>query len=56
MLLGTAPAGVFLAIVRTSLNAWNGQIIGQIGMLVAVILVIRVLPEGITGWVARHTR
>ena len=56
VLLGTAPAGVFLAIVRTSLNAWNGQIIGQIGMLVAVILVIRVLPEGITGWVARHSR
>ena len=56
VLLGTAPAGVFLAIVRTGLNAWNGQIVGQIGMLVAVILVIRVLPEGITGWVARHTR
>ena len=41
VLLGTAPAGVLLAIIRTSLNAWHGQIVGQIGLLIAVILVIR---------------
>ena len=56
LLLGTAPAGIFLSIIRTGLNAWHGQIIGQIGMLVAVILVIRVLPDGITGWVDRRLR
>jgi branched-chain amino acid transport system permease protein len=56
VLLGTAPAGVILAIVRTGLNAWHGQIVGQIGMLVAVILVIRVLPDGITGWIAARSR
>ncbi len=56
LLLGTAPAGVFLSIIRTGLNAWHGQIVGQIGMLVAVILVIRVLPDGITGWVDRRLR
>jgi branched-chain amino acid transport system permease protein len=54
VLLGTAPAGVFLAVVRTGLNAWHGQIIGQIGMLFAVILIIRVLPEGISGWLSRR--
>ena len=56
LLLGTAPAGVLLAIIRTGLNAWRGQIVGQIGMLLAVILVIRVLPDGITGWVNRRLR
>jgi urea ABC transporter permease protein UrtB len=56
VLLGTAPAGVLLAIIRTGLNAWRGQVIGQIGMLVAVILVIRVLPDGITGWVNKRLR
>ncbi len=56
LLLGTAPAGVLLAVIRTGLNAWHGQIVGQIGMLIAVILVIRVLPDGITGWVERRLR
>ncbi|HSU21845.1 branched-chain amino acid ABC transporter permease [Comamonadaceae bacterium OTU4NAUVB1] len=56
VLLGTAPAGVVLAVVRTALNGWGGQIIGQIGMLLAVIVVIRLLPEGLSGWLARRTR
>ncbi|WP_428492486.1 ABC transporter permease subunit [Rhodopila sp.] len=55
VLLGTAPAAVALAIIRTGLNAWYGQIIGQIGLLVAVILIIRVLPNGFTGWLARRS-
>ena len=56
VLLGTVPAAVVLSVIRSSLNAWQGQIVGQIGMLIAVILVIRVLPEGVSGWVARRTR
>lgn len=56
VLLGTAPAGVFLALIRTALNASWGQVIGQIGMLVAVILIIRILPQGITGWIERRSR
>ncbi|NDG39686.1 MAG: branched-chain amino acid ABC transporter permease [Betaproteobacteria bacterium] len=56
VLLGTAPAGLFLAAVRTLLNASAGQIVGQIGMLIAVILIIRILPEGISGLIARRTR
>jgi urea transport system permease protein len=54
VLLGTAPAGLLLAAVRSTLNASYGQIVGQIGMLLAVILIIRVLPEGISGWLARR--
>jgi urea ABC transporter permease protein UrtB len=54
VLLGTAPAAVALGIVRTGLNAWYGQIIGQIGLLAAVILIIRVLPDGFSGWLAKR--
>ena len=56
VLLGTTPAGILLAAIRSALNAWGGQIIGQIGMLIAVILIIRVLPEGISSYVMRWRR
>lgn len=56
VLLGTVPAAAALSVIRSALNAWQGQIVGQIGMLIAVILVIRVLPEGVSGWMARRTR
>jgi branched-chain amino acid transport system permease protein len=56
VLLGTAPAGLLLAAVRTGLNAWAGQIVGQIGMLIAVMLIIRVLPEGVSGLLTRRQR
>jgi urea ABC transporter permease protein UrtB len=54
ILLGTAPAAVALAVIRAGLNAWYGQVIGQIGLLVAVILIIRVLPDGFSGWLAKR--
>jgi branched-chain amino acid transport system permease protein len=56
VLLGTAPAAVFLAMIRMALNASYGQIIGQIGMLFAVILIIRVLPEGLSSVLVRRER
>lgn len=56
VLIGTVPAALVLGAIRTSLNAWHGQIIGQIGMLIAVILVIRVMPEGVSGWLLRRNR
>jgi urea ABC transporter permease protein UrtB len=56
VLLGTVPAAAALSVIRSALNAWQGQIVGQIGMLIAVILVIRVLPEGVSGWMARRAR
>lgn len=54
VLIGTVPAAMVLGFIRTSLNAWQGQVIGQIGMLIAVILVIRILPEGMSGWLLRR--
>lgn len=56
VLVGTVPAAAVLGAIRTVLNAWQGQIIGQIGMLIAVILVIRILPEGVSGWMLRRGR
>lgn len=56
VLLGTVPAAAALSVIRSALNAWQGQIVGQIGMLIAVILVIRVLPEGVSGWMKRRSR
>ena len=51
---GTAAAAVALSLVRTTLNGWYGQVIGQIGLLVAVIVIVRVLPLGITGWMKQR--
>ena len=52
--LGTAPAAAILAIVKASLTSWQGQLFGQIGLLVAVVIVIRVLPKGIAGFLLRE--
>jgi len=52
--LGTAPAGVLLGFVKASMTTWEGQLAGQIGLLVAVIVVIRVLPRGISGLLLRE--
>jgi len=54
VLLGTAPAALVLAIVKATLTSWYGQLFGQIGLLVAVILVIRVLPRGLSGFILRE--
>jgi branched-chain amino acid transport system permease protein len=54
VLLGTMPAAVALAVTRTTLNGFYGQVFGQIGLLLAVVLIIRVLPEGFSGWLARR--
>ena len=51
--LGTAPAAALLGLVKSGLTSWHGQLFGQIGLLVAVILVIRVLPNGISGSLVR---
>ena len=54
VLLGTAPAAIALAVTRTALNGLYGQVFGQIGLLLAVVLIVRVLPEGFSGWLARR--
>jgi len=52
--LGTAPAGGVLAVVKSTMTSWQGQLFGQIGLLVAVVIVVRVLPKGISGFVLRE--
>lgn len=52
--LGTAPAGAALGFIRSAMTTWQGQLAGQIGLLVAVIIVIRVLPRGVSGLILRE--
>ncbi len=52
--LGTAPAAVVLGLIKASLTSWQGQLAGQIGMLIAVIIVIRILPRGISGKILKE--
>ena len=54
VLIGTAPAAAFLAVVKAGMTSWQGQLFGQIGLLIAVIIVIRVLPKGITGFILKE--
>jgi branched-chain amino acid transport system permease protein len=52
--LGTAPAGVILGFIKSFMTTWEGQLAGQIGLLVAVIVVIRILPRGVSGLLLRE--
>ena len=52
-LVGTAPAAGILGIIQSWLGAAFGQTIGQIGLLVTVILVVRLLPRGLSGVLSR---
>jgi urea ABC transporter permease protein UrtB len=54
--LGTAPAAALLGIIKAGLTAWKGQLFGQIGILIAVIITIRVLPRGVSGWILKERR
>ncbi|MDU9006938.1 ABC transporter permease subunit [Sedimentitalea todarodis] len=54
--VGAAPAATILALIKAGLTAWYGQLFGQIGLLVTVILVIRILPGGLSGWLKGTTR
>jgi branched-chain amino acid transport system permease protein len=36
------------------MTTWQGQLAGQIGLLIAVIIVIRVLPRGVSGLILRE--
>jgi branched-chain amino acid transport system permease protein len=52
--LGTAPAAAVLGVIKAAMTSWQGQLFGQIGLLIAVIIVIRVLPKGISGFILRE--
>jgi urea transport system permease protein len=47
VLAGTAPAAAILAVIQAALTASYGQLFGQIGLLVTVIVVIRLMPQGV---------
>ena len=51
--VGAAPAAAILAVIKATMTAWYGQLFGQIGLLVAVIIVIRVLPGGLSAHLKR---
>ena len=51
VLVGTAPAGAILGAVQTWLTASYGTTIGKLGLLLAVIFVVRAMPKGISGWI-----
>ena len=51
--VGAAPAAAILAVIKAGMTAWYGQLFGQIGLLVAVIIVIRVLPGGLSARLKR---
>ena len=52
--VGTAPAGAVLGVVKALATSWQGQLIGQVALLIAVIVVIRVLPRGVSGWLLQE--
>jgi urea transport system permease protein len=55
VLLGVAPAAAVLAFIQSVLTASRGQLIGQVGLLITVIVVVRILPHGLSGWMLRRS-
>ena len=53
VLVGTPLAGVLLAVINAFLAETWGLYIARVGLLVATIIVIRILPQGISGLVDR---
>jgi urea transport system permease protein len=53
VLLGAAPAAAVLAFIQSLLTASYGQLMGQVGLLLTVIVVVRVLPKGVSGWMLK---
>ena len=54
VLLGAAPAAAVLAAIQSLVTTRFGQTIGQIGLLITVILVVRLVPRGISGLLMRE--
>jgi branched-chain amino acid transport system permease protein len=54
VLVGTPPAAIALALIKATATAFWGQVYGVMGLLLAVCLVVRLLPEGFTGWMLRR--
>ncbi|MFC6615670.1 urea ABC transporter, permease protein UrtB [Halopenitus salinus] len=53
VVLGTALSGGVLGIIEATFSNLYGTFIGRIALLVAALLALRFLPEGITGFIKR---
>lgn len=51
--LGVAPAAILLGTVQAGLTAAAGTLTGVLGLLVAVIVTVRILPRGISSLIER---
>lgn len=54
VLAGVAPAAAGLGLIQVVLSSLYGQLIGVVGLLLAVIVIIRFLPNGISGMLGRR--
>jgi len=54
ILIGTPPAAIALAVIKATATAFYGQVYGVMSLLVAVCLVVRLMPDGFTGWLTRR--
>lgn len=50
VILGTVVSGISLSVVNASVSQWAGSFIGRVALLVAAIVIIRILPGGISGY------
>ncbi|WP_299234466.1 ABC transporter permease subunit [Natronomonas sp.] len=50
VILGTILSGFSLSVVNAPVSQWAGSFAGRVALLVAAIVIIRLLPEGISGY------
>ncbi len=53
VLTGLAAAAAVLALVQSGLTISYGTLIGQVGLLIAVMVVVRLQPKGLSEWIRR---
>src|SRR5258708_14638352 len=54
--LGTAPAAAVLGVVKAAMTSWQGEFFCQIGLLISVVIVLPVLPKGISVFIFPERR
>lgn len=54
VLAGALGSSTFLALAETPATIWFGTFIGVVVMLVASLILIRILPRGLSDWIQRH--
>lgn len=54
VLAGALGSSTFLALAETPATIWFGQFLGVVVMLLAALILIRLLPKGLSDWIQRH--